>query len=78
MTGGGLVQSTETTAGGYTATGSGSGDGAVDPLAGTSRPRIVIQTEGHTVVLTQQDMLLLAVVLVVFSDLAVTAAEAIR
>jgi len=72
MTGGGLVQSTETTAGGDTGTGS------VYPLAGTSRPRIVIQTEGHTLVLTQQDMLLLAVVLVVFSDLAVTAAEAIR
>jgi len=74
MAGGGLVQSTEATAGGDTNTGTGS----VDPLAGTSRPRIVIQTEGHTLVLTQQDMLLLAVVLVVFSDLAVAAAEAIR
>jgi len=74
MSGGGLVQSTETMAGGDTDTGAGS----VDPLSGTSRPRIVIQTEAHTVVLTQQDMLLLAVVLVVFSDLAVTAAEAVK
>jgi len=79
---GGLVQGSAaggSGSGGYgvTATGAPSGDaaGVMDASAGGSRPRVVIDLEAHTWTLTQDDLLLLAVLAGLFSGAILAVAE---
>ncbi|WP_153952317.1 hypothetical protein [Halosegnis longus] len=49
-----------------------------DPAEETSTPRLILDLEGHRVVLTVQDLFLISIVLLLATDTVVSIAEVIR
>jgi len=49
-----------------------------EPVARSDRPRVILDLEGHTVVLTRDDLVLLALVLVAFSGTITAVTEVLR
>jgi hypothetical protein len=71
---GGLVQNPGANASpGITSAGPQSPETA--PMGATSTPRITVDLEGHSVVLTGEDLLMLSVLVLLFTDIVLAAAE---